>query len=255
MPHYPVGSVDRALRLIHMLRDRGELRIKDAAAELGVSESTVHRIMSMLVFHGFAMQEDNRAYIAGYALGAGPAPMLWTKILRDAAISHMEDLRTATGETVNIAVRVGAKIRFLWSLEGNREMHIVNRTGRVMPAVRTAGGRVILANMSEDVLQRLYQGRLAEAQGDAMTEREFKTFIRGLRIDYRNGYATANQETELGVAAVAMPLRDETGRVIAAMSVSAPGVRFRELLSESTLIALKDARDATEHAMHDLSFI
>src|ERR1700710_2763004 len=114
-PQYPIGSVDNALRLIHMLRDHGEVRLRTAAQELGVSESTAHRLMAMLVFHGFARQADSRAYVPGYALGAAPMPISWTRALKEASQAHAAALSGQTGETVNVEVRVGTKIRFIYS--------------------------------------------------------------------------------------------------------------------------------------------
>lgn len=250
-PQYAVGSVDRALRLIHMLRDHGEVRLRSAAEELGVVESTVHRLMAMLVFHGFARQNDSRAYVPGYALGAAPIRTSRTKRLRDAAAPHMEALAESTGETVNIAVRVGTKIRFLWSCEGTKLLRIVSRTGVVIPAVKAAGGRVLLADLDESMVRRLYQGPIAQAQGDAMTDRELEAFIRELRLHHRNGYATANGETELGVTALSMPIRDEGGRAVAALTIAAPSVRYPDLFTKDTTRALAGARDTIEHALHD----
>ena len=244
--------MDKALRLIHMLRDHGEVRLRPAAEELGVAESTVHRIMAMLVFHGFARQEDSRAYVPGYALGAAPVRVAWTKALRDISVPHIETLAARTGETVNIAVRVGTKIRFLWSCEGSKVLRIVNRTGVVIPAIKAAGGRVILASLPEDAVRRLYQGPVAQAQGDALSDREFEAFIRELRLHQRNGYATANQETEIGVTAIAMPVRDEDGHSIAALSIANPSVRYQDLFTREMMSALAHTRDAIEHDLHGL---
>lgn len=251
-PHYMIGSVDKALRLIHMLRDHGEVRLRTAAEELGVAESTVHRLMAMLVFHGFARQDESRAYVPSFALGAGPARMSWTKALRDIAIPHLELASAETGETANLAVRVGTKIRFLWSCEGNKTLRIVSRTGVVMPARKAAGGRVMLASLPEDAIRRLYQGPGAEAQGEAIVDSELEIFLRELRLHRRNGFATANEETEIGVSAIAVPIRDETGRVIAAMSIAAPSARYTDLFAQETMRSLSKARDAIEHDMHGL---
>jgi IclR family acetate operon transcriptional repressor len=252
-PLYMLGSVDKSLRLIHMLRDHGEVRLRTAADELGVAESTVHRIMAMLVFHGFARQEESRAYVPGFALGAGPARMSWTKLLRDIAMPHLEAASAETGETANVAVRVGTRIRFLWSCEGDKVLRIVSRTGVVMPARKAAGGRIMLASLPEDAIRRLYQGAGAEVQGDAMVDSELEVFLRELRLHRRNGFATANQETEIGVSAIAVPIRNTTGKVIAAMSIAAPSARYTDLFSQDTKRSLIRARDAVENDLHGLS--
>ncbi len=230
-----VGSVDRALRLIQMLRDHGELRLRTAARDLGVAESTAHRLMSMLVFHGFAVQDDSKAYRPGLALGVGPVGLSWTRQLRDAAITHLELLSSRTGETANLVVRVGTKIHFLWSQEGNRTLRIVSRMGAVLPASTSAGGKALLADLPDEALHRLYRGAGAHEVGDALPEPTLAALLRELQTCRRNGFATTNQQTEKGVTAIAVPLRDSTSRAIAALSVSAPSMRFTELLAPETI--------------------
>ncbi|TQK69058.1 MULTISPECIES: IclR family transcriptional regulator [unclassified Nocardioides] len=235
VPAYMVSSVDRALRLIQMLRDHGELRLRTAARDLDVAESTVHRLMSMLVFHGFAVQDESKAYRPGPALGVGPVGLSWTRQLRDVAVPHLELLSNRTGETANLVVRVGTKIHFLFSQEGNRTLRIVSRMGAVLPASTSAGGKALLADLPDDGLRQLYQSPGATAMGDALSDRQLGSLLREIRACRRNGFATTNQQTEKGVSAVAVPLRDGTGRAIASMSISAPSARFAELLAPESI--------------------
>jgi DNA-binding IclR family transcriptional regulator len=244
-----VGSVDRALRLVQMLRDHGQVRLKAAAEELDVAESTVHRLMATLVFHGFAIQDDTRAYLPGMALGVGPAGLAWTREVRDIATAHLEQLSKLTGETVNLVVLVGTNIHFLSSYEGNKALRIVSRSGAVMPARLSAGGRSLLAELSEDHLRRLYQGPAAASHGQEMAESEFVLVLRELRLHHRNGFATANQEIEDGVAAMAMPVRSPAGTAVAAFSVSAPAARSPDLFSRITMHRALEAKKAIEADM------
>jgi DNA-binding IclR family transcriptional regulator len=241
-----VGSVDRALRLVQMLRDHGRLRLKAAAEELDVAESTVHRLMATLVFHGFAVQDDTRAYLPGMALGVGPAGLAWTREVRDISGPHLEKLSKKTGETVNLVVLVGTNIHFLSSYEGDKALRIVSRSGAVMPARLSAGGRSLLAELSEDHLRQLYQGPAAQSHGEEMAESEFTLFQRELRLHQRNGFATANQEIEDGVAAMAMPVRGPAGTAVAAFSVSAPAARSADLFSRVTMHRSLEAKKAIE---------
>ncbi len=247
VPVYMVSSVDRALRLIQMLRDEGELRLRAAARDLGVAESTVHRLMSMLVFHGFAVQDESKAYRPGLALGVRPVGLSWTRQLRDAAVPHLELLSNRTGETANLVVRVGTKIHFLWSQEGNRTLRIVSRMGAVLPASTSAGGKALLADLPDEMLHRLYQGKGAEAMGDALSDRDLAALLRELKACRRNGFATTNQQTEKGVSAIAVPLRDAAGRAIASMSLSAPSARFAELLVPESIQLILSSR----HDLHN----
>lgn len=235
VPAYMVSSVDRALRLIQMLRDHGELRLRTAARDLTVAESTVHRLMSMLVFHGFAVQDESKAYRPGPAMGVGPVGLSWTRQLRDVAVPHLELLSNRTGETANLVVRVGTKIHFLFSQEGNRTLRIVSRMGAVLPASTSAGGKALLADLPDDALHQLYRSPGATAMGDALSDRQLNSLLREIRACRHNGFATTNQQTEKGVSAIAVPLRDATGRAIASMSLSAPSARFAELLAAESI--------------------
>ena len=94
-PTYSIEAVDNALQLLQLLRDGGALRLKDAAGELGVAPSTAHRLLAMLVYRGFAVQDENRRYVPGPAMGVGPAGLSWTRLLRSLAQPHMELLSRA----------------------------------------------------------------------------------------------------------------------------------------------------------------
>lgn len=234
-----------------MLRDRGEVRLKPAARELGVAESTVHRLMAMLVFHGFALQDESRAYVPGYALGAVPLKKDETKELRDIAAPHMQALSSKLHETVNLQVRAGTKLRFIGCCEGDRVLRIISKIGAVMPAARSAGGRVLLAGLSDETLARLYRGPVAQAQGSAMSDREFRAFLGELREHRRNGFATTNGETEIGVAAIGVPIRDHNERSVAALTISMPTVRYDECFDRDLVLALRESRDAIEQDLRE----
>ncbi len=139
-PSYALDSVDNALRLLQMLRDVGALRLKDAAEELGTAPSTAHRLLAMLVYRGFAVQDEKRRYHPGPAMGVGPAQQGWTRELTDICRPHMDALSTSTGETANLVIRIGSQVRFLYSAESESMLRVGDRQGQVLPAERTAVG-------------------------------------------------------------------------------------------------------------------
>src|SRR3954454_7612424 len=96
-PDYAVDSVDRALQLIMLLQERDWLRITDAANALDVAPSTAHRLMAMLVYRGFALQDDQRRYCAGPALRADAAGSARTAA--SIARPHLEALALSVRET------------------------------------------------------------------------------------------------------------------------------------------------------------
>jgi DNA-binding IclR family transcriptional regulator len=225
-PSYALTSVDNALRLVQLLRDQGRLRVTDAAAELDVAPSTAHRLLGMLVYRGFAIQDDGRAYVPGPALGAAPVQLDWTRQLRDAALPHLELLANRTGETTNLMIRIGIQVRFLASVESVKVLRVGSRQGTVLPARLTSAGKAMLAALKPDRLAALYQGPTAALGDEVMPAAEFERFAAELALIRRQGYALNNQQTEDAVVACGCAVHGPGGGPTAGISVSMPAGRF-----------------------------
>jgi IclR family acetate operon transcriptional repressor len=239
-PTYSIEAVDNALQLLQLLRDGGALRLKDAAAELGVAPSTAHRLLAMLVYRGFAVQDENRRYVPGPAMGVGPAGLSWTRLLRDVAQPHMELLSAQLDETVNLMVRVGTKVRFLATVEGSNVLRIGDRQGTVMPADKTSGGKVMLAELEPAMIDQLFRSQNAEIGGDTIADAEYPAFLRELDSIRSNGFAANFEGTEEGVSALGMALHNRHGQVVGALSVATPATRFRKVFDAGLVAALRE---------------
>ncbi|HEY5852651.1 MAG TPA: IclR family transcriptional regulator [Aldersonia sp.] len=228
-------SVDNALRLLQMLRDVGALRLKDASGELDIAPSTAHRLFAMLVYRGFAVQDEKRVYHPGPAMGAGPAQVGWTREFTDLARPHMEALAIRCGETVNLVIRVGTQARFLASAESVGMLRVGDRQGQVLAAELTAGGRILLAELPHDLLAQLYL-RPDHAPSDDGTDwadrrlppDEFDAFAHDLQAARAVGFALNVQQTEEGVAAFGVAVRNRSGRAIGAITVAVPITRYKQ---------------------------
>ncbi|KUM42124.1 IclR family transcriptional regulator [Arthrobacter sp. EpRS71] len=238
-PTYSIEAVDNALQLLQLLRDGGALRLKDAAAELGVAPSTAHRLLAMLVYRGFAVQDENRRYVPGPAMGAGPAGLSWTRQLRDLAQPHMELLSARLDETVNLMVRVGTKVRFLATVEGSNVLRIGDRQGTVMRADKTSGGKAMLAELEPGMIEQLFRGHNAEIGGDIILASDYPAFLHELDSIRGNGFAANFEGTEEGVSALGMALHNRHGQVVGALSVATPATRFRKVFDAGLVAALR----------------
>ncbi|WP_254779978.1 IclR family transcriptional regulator [Arthrobacter sp. cf158] len=238
-PTYSIEAVDNALQLLQLLRDGGALRLKDAAAELGVAPSTAHRLLAMLVYRGFAVQDENRRYVPGQAMGVGPAGLSWTRLLRDIAQPHMELLSAQLDETVNLMVRVGTKVRFLATVEGSNVLRIGDRQGTVMPADKTSGGKAMLAELEPSMIEQLFRSHNAEIGGDTIPDAGYPAFLRELDSIRGNGFAANFEGTEEGVSALGMALHNRDGHVVGALSVATPATRFRKVFDAGLVAALR----------------
>jgi IclR family transcriptional regulator, acetate operon repressor len=220
-PPYAIESVDNALRLLQVLRDSGQVRVSDAAAELGIARSTAHRLLSMLVYRDFAVRTDDHVYLPGPALSAPPLRGEPAQHLRQLLRPHMEALCDRVAETVNLTVRLGAQTRFLHTVECAQVLRVGDRQGTILPAWRTSGGKVLLAELPDAQL------RAASGRGpDRLADSERRALVAELREIRERGYAENLEESESGVCAIGMCVRDGAGEAVAALSVSAPSVRY-----------------------------
>jgi IclR family acetate operon transcriptional repressor len=239
-PTYSIEAVDNALQLLQLLRDGGALRLKDAAGELGVAPSTAHRLLAMLVYRGFAVQDETRRYVPGPAMGVGPAGLSWTRLLRSIAQPHMELLSAQLNETVNLMVRVGTKVRFLATVEGNNVLRVGDRQGTVMPANKTSGGKAMLAELDPSMIEQLFRSHNAEIGGDSVPDHEYPALLRELESTRGNGFAANFEGTEEGVSALGMALHNRHGQVVGALSVATPATRFRRVFDAGLVPALRE---------------
>lgn len=247
-PPYPIESVDNALRLLQLLRDGGGIRLTDAARELNIAPSTAHRLMAMLTYRGFALQDDHRQYVPGPALGVQAIGAPWLYDLKRLSNGPMENLASQLGETVNLVVRVGANIRFLATVEAHAVLRIGDRTGTVMPAAGASSGRALLAHEPEQRLQALFRGRAAQRAGSAMGDAEYQHLLHELDRTRHTGYALIREETEPGVGAVGVAILAPDNTPAAGLSVATPIGRLDAMLAPERLALLLRCRD-------DLAFI
>jgi DNA-binding IclR family transcriptional regulator len=249
-PPYAIESVDNALRILQALRDSGQVRVSEAAAELGIARSTAHRLLAMLVYRDFAVQAEDRSYRPGPALSAGPLRGEPAQRLRQLMRPHMEALCDQVEETINLVVRLGTQTRFLHTVESARLPRVGDRQGTVLPAWQTSGGKALLAELPDAQLSALLRdggGRRPEG----MTDAGRRALVSELRLVRDQGYAENIEESESGVCAIGMCLRDSAGDAVAALSVSAPSARYTPGRSR---VFLRELRATVGRAAADISF-
>ena len=215
-PTYAIGSVDSALLLATLLQQEGAMRVTDAAARLGVSVSTAHRLLGMLVYRDFAEQLPDRRYGPGPVLRRGADQQASVDTLRRVALPHLRRLVEEVGETANVMVLSGADVRFVATVESAQVLRVGDRTGRTLPAHRSSGGKALLATLDEERLRAV----LAPLGDDAVR------VGRQLRTVRRRGFAINAGETEAGLSAVGVAVPPAGGLDTVALSVAAPSVRY-----------------------------
>ena len=193
------------------------MRVTDVATRIGVSVSTAHRLLGMLVYRDFAEQLPDRRYGPGLVLRRGAVEQASVATLREVALPHLRKLVDAVGETANVMVLAGPDVRFVATVESDQVLRVGDRTGRTLPAHLVSGGKAVLAALDEE--RRAAVLAPLGAAASAKLERELRT-VR------RRGFAVNDQETEAGLTAVGVAVPDSAGHTPAALSVAAPTARY-----------------------------
>src|SRR5689334_14009578 len=187
----------------------------------------------MLRFRGFVEQARDRTYRAGSAfadLGGGPSSASGLLAL---ARPHVVRLTGRAGATSNLMIRVGSDVQFIDSIESKQALRVGSRVGVRLAARLTSGGKVLLADLPFEEVALLHP----ELAGDEAGLSALKRTLAGAR---RQGFGINVQESERGVVAVGMAVRGLTGAAIAAVTISAPTVRFSRGKVADVLPALTD---------------
>ncbi|MBZ4019436.1 transcriptional regulator [Streptomyces purpurogeneiscleroticus] len=247
-------SVDNALTLLLLLRRQGRVRLSEAADHLGVARSTAHRLLATLRGRGFAVQGTDKAYRPGPALYRLGMSRRSEYELLETARPHMLWLNDRLGETVHLMVRIGAEVRFLHSIEGTHALRVGSRIGAVLPAHLASGGKALLAELTVAELAEIRTAAASAAsaqQGpDEAAAQGFdpEALHRSLAPVRRRGYAINSGDTERGVSAVGAAVHEPGGQAVAALTVSAPSLRFTRVRMGEVATVLREAVHRMEAA-------
>ncbi len=225
-----IQVIDRMMSLLDILAERsGSVSLKELSQATGLHPSTAHRILNDMVLGRFVDRGDQAgSYRLGMRLLELGNLVKARLSVREAAIEPMRELHRRTGQTVNLSVRQGDEIVYV-------ERSYSERSG--MQVVRAIGGRAMLHLTSS--------GKLFLAFDDARIVRSYATRT-GLAGHTRNsitdparldrelaqvrtrGFARDNEELEPGVRCIAAAIRDDTGAIVAGLSLSAPSERMQD---------------------------
>ena len=243
-----IGAVENVLRLLRLFEDHEMIRVNQVARDMGLSRSTVHRMLATLSYHQFVEQDDlSRAYRPGPVLVDIGLSVVSKLDLVQLSHSFLVDLRDQTGETAHLGiVRDGVNILYLDSVESEQVVRTGSRVGRILPAHATATGKVLLADRPDAEVAALYPaGVPAGPTPRAVTS--VAELLEQLAEVRRLGYAVNYGESETDVAAVAVPVRDKRGHLRCALVVTGPLSRVDdEWVKTAAAASLQVARDLGE---------
>jgi DNA-binding IclR family transcriptional regulator len=240
------SSLRRGLLVLEVLAHAGDedagLGVVDVARRLGVDKSQASRTLRALAEHGLAERDTaSRAYRLGPRLFAYAALVSERRLLR-VAPPVLERLVEALGERAHLSVLDGTTVLTLLSHSPAHAVQTADWVGRTVPAYCTAAGRALLIDHDTAALRALF-ARVELPAGGPRTVAGLAELNARIRAAADRGYASADEELEPGLAAVAAPVRRFDGRIVAAVNVSGPAFRFGPRLAEAGAEVARAADD------------
>ncbi|GHF26009.1 IclR family transcriptional regulator [Streptomyces mashuensis] len=231
-----VQSLERAFDLLERMADAGgEVGLSELAASSGLPLPTIHRLMRTLVACGYVRQQPNRRYALGprlIRLGESSARLLGTW-----ARPHLARLVEETGETANMALLDGDEVVYVAQVPSRHSVRMFTEVGRRVLPHTTGVGKALLAQSPDDEVRAL----LGRTGMPAATEKTITTpegFLTELAQVRANGFAVDDNEQEIGVRCLAVPVPDSP--TSAAISISGPAGRLTEEATERIVPLLQE---------------
>jgi IclR family acetate operon transcriptional repressor len=219
-------SVDRALRSLELIAEGGEIGVTELGRRLGVHKATASRLAATLAARGLVERDPSTdRYRLGFGLIRLAGAAMAGLDLVSSARPTLEDLAEKTRETVTIGVLSGEDVVSIDQVTGTRSIVSASWVGKRTPLHTTSTGKVLLAFMPDAERDSRLAHRLDRATRRTIVDRtRLRTQLDEIR---RRGYAQTLEEFEEGLNAVAAPVRQSDGDVVAALSVSGPAFRMR----------------------------
>lgn len=251
-----VKSAQRALQILELLTQReGPMSFTDVRDALDLPRSSLHGLLTTMSESGWLAYDDaSRTYTLGIrTLEAGNA---YTRSLTlpTRALPRMTAIRDQLHETVQLSVLDGRFNVYVAKVDGLQPLRLASEVGRRLPAHATGLGKAMLAFLPAKDLDERFMGVQLE-QFTTKTVRDLPELREILAKVRSAGYAADNGEYSDGVSCIAVPLRDGTGDVVAAMSVSAPSFRFdRDGRRRALGLLLEASREISRELGYDVDF-
>jgi DNA-binding IclR family transcriptional regulator len=239
-----IQSVARALFILDTLAEtRGELALNEIATRLALAKSTVHGLISTLRDFGYIEQS---AFTGKYKLGirlfeVGQIVAQGWEV-RAVAAPYINKLLEELGETVHLVVLDRLEVLYIDKRESYRSLRIVSQVGMRLPAHCTGVGKVLLAHLEPE-----QRAEVINVKGLARFTRNTLTDIKVLENELTRiraqGYAIDNEEIMDSLRCIAAPIRDQTGKVISAISLSGPVSRLQGEWLENAILRVTETAE------------
>ena len=223
---YRIQAVERVGAILDVFSpEQPELGVTEIAERTGLHKSTAHRFLVNLEAVGLLERDQkSQRYRLGLRMFEMGGIVLEQMSLWDEALPYLEGLVHESGETGHLAVLERGEAIYIEKVETSRALRIPSAMGRGYPAHATSLGKVLLADLGEDEVRAI-----TDAHGMASYTRTTTTDVDTLLAELTDirdkGFAVDDEEYDEGLRCVGAPIRDHTGRVVAALGIGGPVTR------------------------------
>lgn len=241
---YRIAAVDRALSVLEILSERGELGVTEIATQLDMTKSLVFRILHTLEARGYVVKDPARSvYGLGYRAWHMADEAAGQRGLLRIAEPLMEELRDRFNESVNLLVRDGLSALVVTTRESRHSMRLYAKPGRHGPLYAGGGSMVLLAFSPVEVIDEVLAGHLTTYTPHTLTDPA--KLRQKLRQIEREGFHVTRDDIDDGAFSIAAPIRGPGDDVVAAMSIAGPTARLtpdiQKRLLNGVLLVTKQA--------------
>ena len=238
-----IKSIEKALDLLELLSDnKKEMGITEIGKELHMGVSTVYRILTTLKCRGYIVRNQQTSkYMLGVKLFVLGCKVQNTTNLVKIVTPFLQRLSQNTNETINFAILEGREAICLFRIKSQEMLRTDIEIGTKLPAHCTSIGKVLLAFLSEYEFRMLYGDNEKLPTFTPNTISSVEELKKCLKKIKKQGYAIDEEEFKIGINCLAIPIINNVGKAIAAISIAGPVLRFNLLKMEKTksmLIAL-----------------
>jgi IclR family transcriptional regulator, KDG regulon repressor len=245
---YRVQVLERSLGILELLCSDGpEISLIDLSERLRLHKSTTHRLLGVLEQHRFVERSSNNGkYRLGLKLFELGTKAIAHLDWRERARRYLQRLAFETGETAHLCILDDGEVLYLEKVEAPRTVRVPSIVGRRYPAHCGAAGKTLLAFQPDDEIEEVIKrrGLKAYTRNTLTTPAQLRE---GLRLVREQGYAIDNEEFEEGLECIGAPIRDYSGKVVAAISIAGPAFRMTEdklpVLARSVIGAARELSD------------
>ena len=238
-PDNLVQTIERASSILDILGQCPQgISIRDLSARIKLPKGTTHRLLSSLSYFGYVRQDPKtRNYFLGLKLVELGQLLLSQLDLRKEAEPFLRDLAERTRETVHLVFLDRNEIVYIDKVETDQNpsgLKMASRVGLRNPAHSCAVGKVLLADLSEEALEKFIKEkalfkRTANTITDPILLKEHLKLVR------KQGYAIDDEENEKGIRCLAAPIYNEVEKAVAAISISGPAFRITKRVIQESL--------------------